>query len=166
MTRDPKTALDNANHDLELVIDQASFQYGRGRLVLNSRIIAVEEGSLVFQIITRKLTPDSPRSGYELHSLQLFKLEGTWQANPYNQLTFLVRRQAHPDILTFQAAWQLNNNQQISYAYERTDLKTKARVRNILTFKGYWGKREGWNLAFRYPFRMLKSCLHFLRHLR
>jgi len=70
--------------------------------------------------------------------IQLLKLSGSWQADEFNRLSFLVKRKIQPDILTLGGIWQLNKNQQIIYTYEKTDLKTKTKYARTLTFLGFW----------------------------
>ncbi len=127
----------NSNYDLELILTQSKTQYAGDRLIINAEIISVENNCLVFQAITRKLSPrrqDEP----DLYSFQLLKLLGTWQANEYNQLSFAVKKDVFPDILTLQGAWEINKNQKIAYICERIDARTKSKISNTLEFEGFW----------------------------
>lgn len=120
----------NPDYGLELEVRQNRLSLNRETLALKGEIIACEKDSLVFEIHSLK------KNG--LDSFNLLKLSGKWQADEFNRLTFLVTRKDFPDTLTFQGAWQLNDNQQIAYTYERTNLRTKTRSFQSLTFSGYW----------------------------
>ena len=127
----------NSNYDLELILTESKTQYAGDRLIINAEIISVENNCLVFEAITRKLSPrgqDEP----DLYSFQLLKLLGTWQANEYNQLTFAVKKDVNPDILTLQGAWEINQNQKITYTCQRLDTRTRSRISNTLEFEGFW----------------------------
>ncbi|MCX5703448.1 MAG: hypothetical protein NT066_03035, partial [Candidatus Omnitrophica bacterium] len=83
-----------------------------------------------------------------LYSFGLLKLLGTWQADEHNQLTYAVKKDVSPDILTLQGAWEINQNQKIAYTYERTDSRTKAKVSNTLAFEGFWGIGDSKRLRY------------------
>ena len=120
----------NPNYDLELELKREKPNLSRETLALKGRIIACEKDSLVFEIQSIK------KDG--LDSFNLLKLSGNWQADDFNRLTFLVTKKDFPDTLTFQGAWQLNENQQVAYNYERTNLRTKTRSLHTLVLSGYW----------------------------
>ena len=120
----------NSNYDLELELKQEKPNLSRETLALKGRIIACEKDSLVFEIQSIK------KDG--LDSFNLLKLSGNWQADEFNRLTFLVTKKDFPDTITLQGAWQLNDNQQITYIYEKANLRTKTRSSQSLVFSGYW----------------------------
>ena len=127
----------DSNYDLELTLEEARAQYAGDRLIIKGEIISAESNCLVFEAINKKLIPrglDKP----DLYSFQLLKLSGTWQADEYNQLTFAVKKDIDPDILTFQGGWQINQNQKITYTYKKKDAMSKSRVSNTLEFEGFW----------------------------
>jgi hypothetical protein len=47
-------------------------------------------------------------------------------------------KKCSPDILTLEGKWQINENQQITYTYEKIDLKTKTKISHTLIFEGFW----------------------------
>lgn len=122
----------NANYDLQLqLISQPSKAVNTAdTLTIKGEIISCESDKLVFEI---KTAQDKGRSVF-----RLLKLSGNWQANEYNQLSFFVSRKGSPDTLTFKGGWDIGENQQISYAYEKTELKKKIKSSHTLTFSGFW----------------------------
>lgn len=118
------------NYDLELNLDETKDQYKGDRLVLKGEIISTDRDTLVFEI-------KSYDRGGLLH-IQLIKLSGSWQADEYNRIIFLVKKKTLPDMLILQGQWQINKNQQITYNYEKTNLKTKTKTYDMLTFEGFW----------------------------
>lgn len=137
----------NSNYDLELILDESRSQHAGDRLIINGEIISAENDRLVFRVITRKVAPGVSDEA-DLHSFQLFKLSGVWQADERNQLSFTVKKDVNPGILTLQGAWEINRNQKIIYTYERIDRKTKAKVSGVLTFEGFWDVGEAERLRY------------------
>jgi len=119
-----------ANHDLELVLDETREQLKGDCLALKADIVGVNKDGLTFQVKSRD------REGQT--RFQLLKLNGFWQADEANRINLAVTKKALPDTLVWEGAWQVNQNQQITYTYERVDLKTKTRAKQALTFEGYW----------------------------
>ncbi|MDD5729907.1 MAG: hypothetical protein PHN57_02090 [Candidatus Omnitrophica bacterium] len=120
----------NKNHDLELVLDETKDQYGKDRLIFKGEIISVSGDELAFEIISR----NKGQTG----SIGLLKLSGLWQADEYNRICFQVKKNIFPDSLTFLGNWQIGKNQQITYLYEKSSLKTKNKSACTLTFEGFW----------------------------
>ena len=120
----------NPNYDLELSLDETRDQFKGDELVIKGDIISVDNDALVFQVKSQDKAGQS--------HVRLLKLTGSWQADKYNRLSFQVKKETSPDVLTLEGAWQINKNQQITYTYVKTELKTKARVLNTLTFTGFW----------------------------
>jgi len=75
-------------------------------------------------------------------------LNGKWQANASNELNFLVQSDRQEDVLTFKGAWKLNRNQEITYTYEKQDLRRKSRAREELTFQGFWQINSRDNISY------------------
>lgn len=136
----------NSNYDLELNLDETKSQYKADRLILKGEIISTDSDTLVFEIITYKqgLSPSElNRSNLketvpESTHIQLLKLSGSWQADEFNRIIFTIKKKASPDVITLEGSWQINKNQQITYIYEKTNLKTKTKISNTLTFEGFW----------------------------
>jgi len=137
----------SSNYDLELILEKSKTQRPGERLIINAEIISAENNCLVFEAITRKLSTRG-QGEPDLYSFGLLKLSGTWQADEYNQLTFAVKKDVNPDILTLQGAWQINRNQKITYTCERLDTRTKAKVSNTLEFEGFWEMGESERLRY------------------
>lgn len=93
-----------------------------GRLKLHGQIVDVRRNELVFSMATRD------EQGRE--RLYLLHLEGAWQADERNRLTFAVKKDREAaDQLVFQSAWELNKNQEIVYSFGKG---------NTVIFKGNW----------------------------
>jgi len=136
----------NSNYDLELNLDETKSQYKGERLILKGEIISTDRDTLAFEIITHEkglsptqLNRSSTKGTVPAFShIQLLKLTGSWQADEFNRIIFTIKKKALPDVITLEGSWQINKNQQITYIYEKTGLKTKTRISRILTFEGFW----------------------------
>ncbi|MDD5438877.1 MAG: hypothetical protein PHS37_01670 [Candidatus Omnitrophica bacterium] len=105
------------------------------RLVLSGELIDAREHGLVFSFTTKK-------AGGVISSY-VFELNGFWQADKNNRLTFAVKRECGAcDTLTFQGAWDINKNNQLTYTYEKADLLTKSKKVHTLAFEGHWDIRD------------------------
>lgn len=118
------------NYDLELHLTQDTIAYQEEIIMLKGEIIACEKEALVFEIKSHN------KEG--LSQFRLLKLTGVWAVNELNQISFTIRKKDNPDTLIFQGTWQLNQNQQVVYTYEKTGLKTKNKCSYTLTFSGFW----------------------------
>jgi len=136
----------NSNYDLELNLDETKSQYKGDRLILKGEIISTDRDTLAFEIITHKqgLSLSVPESTH----IQLLKLTGSWQADELNRIIFTIDKRIAPDVITFKGSWQINKNQQITYIYEKTSLKTKSRISRVLTFEGFWEINRSNRLAY------------------
>jgi hypothetical protein len=119
----------DANHDLTLILDKNKNQFQGDILTVKGDIISADSDILAFEI------KSYDRDGL-LH-IQILKLNITLFADESNRLCFMVKK-LRPDILTLAGSWQVNENQQIIYEYERTELKTKTKLSNTLVFRGFW----------------------------
>lgn len=119
----------NPNYDLELNLAETKDQYKGDRLVLKGEIISTDRDILAFEM------KSYDRDGL-LH-IQILKLSITLFADESNRLCFMVKK-LRSDILMLAGSWEVNENQQIIYEYERTDLKTKTKICNSLIFRGFW----------------------------
>jgi len=125
-----KWALDD-EHNLALTLDKWGDQIAGNKLTLKSELIDAKDNMLAFSLTTK----DSKNNTH----IYIVKLGGRWQADKYNRLTFQVNRtHQDPDLLTLNGCWQLNNNQQIIYKYQKEDLATKSKKTESLLFKGFW----------------------------
>jgi len=98
-------------------------------------LVAVEPDALVIAVTERQTDQTVVTS--------IYKLTGTWHANPKNQLVFEVEKEVGKNnVLTFKAGWKLDDNHQIVYSYTQTELKTKKKIFQELAFEGYWDISE------------------------
>jgi hypothetical protein len=120
----------DSNCDFELYLSKAPNQYKGDALSLKGEIVSVERDELIFEIHSLD------KQGQ--NHIRLLRLSGLWQADECNRISFIVAKKPSPDILTLEGAWQLNKNQQITYTYEKVNLKTKTKFLRTLTFTGFW----------------------------
>ena len=130
----------SSNYDLELNLDETKSQYKGDRLILKGEIISTDRDALAFEMIGQD-------KGGLIH-IQLLKLTGSWQADEFNRIIFRIKKKASPDVITLEGSWQLNKNQQVTYNYEKTSLKTKTRISRVLTFEGFWEINSNNRLAY------------------
>jgi hypothetical protein len=128
-------------HNLRFTLDKWGRQVSGDELTLQGEIIAVEKNSLVFALTTRTKQGNP--------SLYIFRLEGAWQADENNRITFRVKRgKDEYDILTFEGAWQIGKNYQIIYRYEKEQLARKTRKIQTLVFQGHWDIQDKARIAY------------------
>lgn len=120
----------NSNYDLEFHLSQTKGQDKTDSLVLKGEIISSDRDSLVFEL------KSIDKRG--LSHIRLLKLSGFWRTDEFNRIIFEVKKEISPDILIFATFWQLNQNQQVVYKYEKTELKTKTKIFNSILFTGFW----------------------------
>jgi len=121
----------NKNHDLVLTLDNWRRQTVGDEITLQGEIKSVSSNSLSFAVTTR--TED------ELDIRNILKLEGRWQADKYNRLTFRVKKgEGRHDTLTLDGIWEIDKNHRIVYKYEKAQLIRKKKLKKTLTFKGFF----------------------------
>lgn len=119
----------NQNYDLELFLDETESQSKADTLTISGKIISTARETLSFEVKTH--TEDS-----ETH-IQILKLGVSWFTDDTNRLSFVIKKHS-PDILTLEGQWEINQNQQVTYKYEKEELKTKRKIFEELTFEGFW----------------------------
>jgi len=120
----------NKDHDLELVLQESDSQAKGDVLCLKGEIISAQANALVFQIRSRDA------QGHD--HIRLLRLGGSWQADAQNRIVFNVVKDAEPDLLTFEGAWQINGNQEIAYTYQKAGLERSDKNYHTLLFSGFW----------------------------
>lgn len=78
----------DVNHNLIFTLRKIQTQAGGERLLLKSEIIQAKVNFLVFSLGTKG------KAG--THGLRLLQLKGKWQADKYNRLQFLVKKNEPP----------------------------------------------------------------------
>ena len=128
-------------HDLQLTLDKWARQTFGDQLTLQADFISADKNSLLFSLTTR---------GKEGRAdTYILKLEGRWQADKNNRLTFRAKNwQGKEDALVLEGIWEINKNQRISYQYEKAKLATKLKEIHTLTFKGHWDIKEKARVAY------------------
>ena len=131
----------NKDHQLQLTLDKWGRQTFGDRLTLQGNIKDVRKNSLLFVVMTR--TKENVQSTYGL------KLEGSWQADKNNRLTFRVRKEkGRHDILIFDNIWEINKSHQIIYQYKEAHLLRKKKKVRTLTFRGHWDIRDKARISY------------------
>ena len=129
------------NHNLRLTLDKAERQTFGNQLTLQGDIADMNKNSLLFAVTTR--TKEGARSACVL------KLQGSWQADARNRLTFRVKKkQDRHDVLTFNGIWEINKRHRIVYKYEKSRLIRKTKKARTLVFKGHWDIRGKTRIAY------------------
>ena len=129
------------NHNLKLTLDKWGRETFGDRLTLKGDIIDVNKNSILFGITT--WTKEGIQSKYAL------RLQGSWQADKYNRLTFRARREEGiHDILTLNGIWKINKNHQLIYQYEKAQLIRKSKKIHTLAFKGYWNIKDKTRISY------------------
>lgn len=124
-----KYALD-AEHNLVLTLNKWNNQVEGNKLIIKSQLLNAKSDELTFSVGTR----DS--SGKD--SIYILKLNGIWNANKQNQLSFDITKEKGPkDKLILQGSWKINSNNEITYTSADT-----------LTFKGYWDITKNQRIAY------------------
>jgi len=125
------------DHDLRLTLDKWRRQLPKDTLTLQGEIIGVDSSSFLFAFTTK--------TGEGALSTQVLKLEGRWQADKKNRLTFRVKKEGgNYDVLTFDGIWEIDKNHRIVYQY----VKRKGSAKKRLTFKGFWDIKERCRLRY------------------
>ncbi|MFH1406596.1 MAG: hypothetical protein ABIH01_01120, partial [Candidatus Omnitrophota bacterium] len=129
------------NHDLRFTLDKWRKEAFADQLTLQGDIIDIDKNSLLFAVTTT--TKQGAQSRY------ILKLEGSWQADAHNRLTFRVKREkARHDILIFDGIWDINKNHHIVYQYEKAQLIRKLKKIRTLIFKGYWDIKDRARISY------------------
>jgi len=119
------------NHNLILTLNKWGNQIAGNKLVIQTQLLDAKANRLIFSAASK----DS-EGNYRIYIL---KLEGRWQADKYNRLSFRAKREkGKTDILTLKGSWEVNKKNEIVYTYEKTRLVRKRKLTRTLTFKGRW----------------------------
>jgi hypothetical protein len=114
------------DHDLCLKLNATKGSKSGDKIVISGLVKDVTKNSLEFEVTNQE-------------SANKIALQGTWQADKYNQLIFKVKKEnSEHDILAFNNTWIINKNNRLIYKYEKAALITKKKQTHQITFKGYW----------------------------
>ena len=120
-----------SNYDLTMTLDESGRQTFVNKITLKCAIKDVYANSLLFAVTTT--AKDNTETTYG------FELKGTWKADKTNRLTFDIKKENGADnTITFDGVWEIDNDHQVVYKYEKNDLVTKTNQLQTLTFKGHW----------------------------
>ena len=129
------------DHQLRLTLDKWRRQTFGDQLTLQGEIIEVGKNSLLFAVTTR--------TKEDMPSMYTLELAGSWQADEHNRLYFRVDKEHSSfDSLTFDGIWQIDENYQITYSYQKSRLVRKSKEIHNLIFKGYWDIRDKARLSY------------------
>ena len=129
------------DHKLRLALDKEGRETFGDQLTLTGEILDVDKNSLTFSVTTR--------TGAGIQTTYILDLQGSWKADESNRLSFSVRRERGIyDILTFSGAWEMGENHQIIYRYEKAALIRKEKEVHTLTFKGYWDIKDKTRVSY------------------
>lgn len=143
----------NKNHDLVLTLDKWRRQRVGDELTLQGQIVAASANSISFAVTTRSKKNIATRS--------ILKLQGIWQADERNRLTFRIKKgEGKHDTLTFDGIWEINKKHRIVYRYEKVQLIRKRRLKKTLIFEGHWDIARRNRLSYEIS-RQAKSAFEF-----
>ncbi|MBU1087171.1 MAG: hypothetical protein KKD05_06585 [Candidatus Omnitrophica bacterium] len=138
------------DHNLCISLNKLGRETLGDKLTLKGEIIDTSKNSLAFSLITH--TKDN------MQSIYILKLQGAWQADKNNRLTFRIQKEdGSCDFLTFKGTWEINpatgrnsgaGKHYIIYKYEKSQLITKKKAIHILTFQGYWDIKDKGRLSY------------------
>ncbi len=143
----------NKNHDLVLTLDKWRRQRPGDELTLQGQIVAASANAISFSVTTR--------SEKNIESRNILKLQGRWQADAHNRLTFRVKKgEGKHDSLTFDGIWEVNKKHRIVYRYEKAQLIRKLKLKKTLIFEGHWDIARRNRLSYEIS-RQAKSAFEF-----
>lgn len=129
------------DHSLRLILDKEYRETFGDKIILQGEMLDADKDSLLFALTTK--TKEGTRSTYVLD------LEGVWQADEYNKLSFHVKKEGpRRDILTFNGAWEIDKNHRIVYSYEKARLLRKKRDVRTVTFNGFWDIKDALRISY------------------
>ena len=129
------------NHELRLTLDKESRDTFGDEITLQGQILDVDKNSLLFSMMTK--TKEGGQSTYVLN------IQGSWKADENNRLSFYVRREdGRYDILTFGLAWDMGEDNQIIYQYEKASLIRKKSEVHALIFRGHWDIKDKVRISY------------------
>jgi len=120
------------DHNLIFTLNKWNNQVEANRLEIKAQFLDAKDNELAFSVTVR----DSAGN----RKIYIIKLNGAWQADKYNRLSFGVTREdGLKDNLTLQGAWQINDNSEIIYSYAKA---------NTLIFKGSWNIAKNQRITY------------------
>lgn len=129
------------DHNLRLSLDKQGRETFGDQMTLEGEILDVKANSLLFALTTR--SSGAGRSTY------VVKLAGSWKADGDNRLTFRVKKgKGAYDELVFNAAWEVGNDHNIVYRYEKSDLVTRKKRVHALAFNGHWDIKRAFRISY------------------
>ena len=141
------------NHDLKLTLDKWRRQRVGDELTLQGQIVAASADSISFAVTTR--------SKKDIATTDILKLQGRWQADEHNRLTFRVKKgEGRHDTLTLDGIWEVDKNHRIVYRYEKAQLIRKRRLKKTIIFEGHWDIAKRNRLSYQIS-RQAKSIFEF-----
>ena len=113
------------NYNLIYTLDKWQNQVYGNRLILKSGFMNAAEDKLIFAL--------KKTEGRRKERIYILAISGSWHADKFNRLTFLVEREplGHKPI-ALKAGWKVNKNNEIIYRYCKEGM-----IRSV-TFKGRW----------------------------
>ncbi|MBU3912209.1 MAG: hypothetical protein KKD90_06465 [Candidatus Omnitrophica bacterium] len=129
------------DRNLVFTLNKWNNQVEGNKLIIKGQLLDAKDDELSFTVGTRDSLGNA--------AIHILKLSGAWQADKNNRLSFNVTREkGSVDNLLLEGAWKVNGNNEIVYAYTKTRLKTKEKITNALTFKGYWDITEKCRISY------------------
>jgi len=132
----------NKNHDLVLTLDKWRRQRVGDELTLQGQIVAASANSISFTLTSR--------SRKDIATRNILKLQGVWQADERNRLTFRIKKgEGRHDTLTFDGIWEVDKKHKVVYRYKKAQLLRKTILKKTLIFEGSWNITKRNRLSYK-----------------
>ncbi|MBI5874116.1 MAG: hypothetical protein HZB36_08300 [Candidatus Omnitrophica bacterium] len=129
------------DHNLVLTLDKWNNQCEGNKLVLKCDLLGAHDDELAFSIESRDTTGN--------RRLYVLCFAGAWQADEYNRLSFkLAEEKGALGKLTLQGKWEINKHNEITYTYTRASLKTREKIKSVITLRGSWDITGKFRLSY------------------
>ncbi len=117
--------------NLTFMLDKWNNQCEGEKLVLKSGLLSAKSDELAFLLETKNSSLK--------RRVYILKLDGKWQADRYNRLSFNVETNSgSADKLVFLGAWSINKKNEIVYRRTKKSLKTKEKTDDTIILRGHW----------------------------
>ncbi len=118
-------------HDLKVRLSGSDSRFIGRTIIFRGDILAPSSSGLFFRV-----RQTNALSGSRSRTIQL---RGVWAVDSANRLTFqAASASGRYDVLRFHGAWRINSNNELSYRLVRTEMRTRTKKEQTLTFSGYW----------------------------
>lgn len=117
------------NHDLKLTLSEDKKQLKT--ITIKGQLMETGKNSISFSVFQK--------TAVNKERVYVLKLEGFWQVDKYNRITFKVKKEKGKiDKLSFICIWSISKKNSILYTFSRADHLTGLKTKHTIEFKGVW----------------------------